>query len=206
MNQKVSVIDGGELAPTRLEALTDGIFAIAMTLLVLELHVPMNVQSPADFYNKIIELLPHILGFGLSFVILGMFWVAHHTEFRYIKKLDNRLIWLNVFYLLFVSLLPFSTALLGEYYFLQLPVAIYGIHLIVMVFLQFSVWRRAFTKPGLLKEDADPRLNGLSNLLCFAAVTSYIIALAISFWSLPVTLAIYAIVPIPYITGWIYKI
>jgi uncharacterized membrane protein len=206
MNQKFSVIDGGEVNTARLETLTDGIFAIAMTLLVLELHPPLNVLSPADFYNQVLGQWPSLLGFGLSFIILGMFWVAHQTEFKFIKKLDNTLIWLNIFYLLFVSLLPFSTALLGQYYFLQLAVVIYGLHLIVMVLLQYWTWHHSYNHAALVKEDIPQGLDRLSKRLCYLAVTAYMIALLISFVSLPITLIIYAIVPLPYIFGWIYKI
>ena len=202
-NRKQSAIDGGEVSTSRLEMLTDGIFAIAMTLLVLEIHTPN--KSLGNFNSQLLELWPHIFGFALSFIILGMFWVAHQTEFKFIKKLDNTLIWLNIFYLLFVSLLPFSTALLGQFYFVQSPVIIYGLHLIVLVLLQYWTWRHAFSRGSLVKEDAPAGLDRLAKRLCYAAVTAYIAALVISFFSLPLTLLIYAIVPLPYIFGWIYK-
>src|ERR1051326_7937395 len=134
-NHKKTVIDEGEVTTARLETLTDGIFAIAMTLLVLDIHVPdlVTATSNHELWSQLLIMWPRILSFIISFIILGMFWVSHHTEFRFIKKLDNKLIWLNMFFLLFVSLLPFSAALLGRYTENRVAIVVYGIHLIFLV-------------------------------------------------------------------------
>ena len=193
----------------RMEALTDGIFAIAMTLLVLDVHLPeavVGVHQAHDLFVQVAALWPTLLSFAVSFVILAMFWVAHHTEFRYIKKLDNKLIWLNIFYLLFVALLPFSAALLGEFGKNQTAVVIYGLHLIVMVVIQYFMWSHASSNKNLVEENLDPRINKLAKRLAVVATSAYVLAILLSFLSVDITLVIYALVPLPYIFGWIYNL
>ena len=204
--EKISAIDEGELSPARLETLTDGIFAIAMTILVLDIHVPelMKGATSGELFSSLVDIWPRIASFAISFIILAMFWVAHHTEFRYIKKLDHKLIWLNVFYLLFVSLLPFTAALLGRYPENQVAVIVYAIQLLALVLSQYSIWRHASHHKNLVVEDLDPRVNTLANRVCFFAVGAYLLAIALSFVNVNLTLIIYALIPLPYIFGWIY--
>jgi len=206
-NQKQSVIDMGEVATNRLETLVDGVFAIAMTILVLSIQIPeMDNPSSGDLFSQLVVLWPKVLSFIISFIILGMFWVAHHTEFRYIKKLDHKLIWLNIFYLLFVSLLPFSAELLGKYPYNQAAVIVYGIHLMLMVLIHYFIWQHASHHTNLVVDDLDPRINKLADRLSYIGASSYIIAIALSFWRIEAALAIYVLVPLPYIFGWIYRL
>jgi len=204
-----SVVDDGDVPTGRMETLVDGVFAIAMTLLVLDIHVPDlvgDLNSSQNLSGDLIVLWPRILSFIISFVILGMFWVAHHTEFRYIRKLDHKLMWLNIFYLLFISLLPFSAALLGLYPFNQASVIVYGVHLMLMVLAQFFIWHHASRHANLVVENLDPRINHLANRISIIGIASYIVAIALSFWWVEAALAIYVIVPLPYIFGWVYRL
>lgn len=205
---KKSIIDEQNLTPTRLETLVDAVFAIAMTILVLELHVPEigNVGNAHELWLGLVSIWPSVFSFVVSFVILGMFWVGHHTEFHYIKKLDNKLIWLNIFYMLMVSFLPFTAALLGRYSYNQTAVIIYGAQLLAMVLLHYFMWRHAAGHKNLITQDLDARVNNLVNRLTFFAVVAYGLAIIISFFSLPIALLIYIVAPIPYIMGWIYKL
>ncbi|HYV33625.1 MAG TPA: TMEM175 family protein [Candidatus Limnocylindria bacterium] len=204
---KKSIIDAGEVTTARLETLVDGVFAIAMTLLVLDIHIPDLVSgaNSSDLFVQVIALWPRILSFLITFIILGMFWVGHHTEFRYIKKLDNELMWQNIFYLLFVSFLPFTAALLGRYPFNQAAVIIYGVHLSIMVLLHYFMWQHASKHTGLAVENLDPRVNKQANRLVYFAVPFYALAILLSFWRIEASLIIYAVLPLPYIFGWTYK-
>ena len=186
MNKK-SIIEEGEVTIARLETLTDGIFSIAMTLLVLDIHVPdlINSISSSELSHQLILMWPRILSFLISFIILGMFWVSHHTEFRFIKKLDNKLIWLNIFFLLFVSLLPFSAALLGRYAFNQTAIFVYGIQLIFLVLMQYFIWVHARRKPELMEDSLHPRMGHLVNRLAFLAIMAYIMGMALCFIKSP---------------------
>lgn len=203
---KQSAIDGGEVSTARLEALTDGVFAIAMTILVLDIHVPEMLagSTSGDLFFSLGQLWPRIASFIISFIVLAMFWVAHHTEFRYIKKLDHKLIWLNMFYLLFICLLPFTAALLGRYPGNEAAVVVYGAHLIIMILVHYFMWNHASRHTNLVEDNLDPRINKLADRLAVFGVSSYILGILVSFWSGNLALIIYALVPLPYIFGWIY--
>src|SRR5437660_2526621 len=124
------------LGKGRLEALSDGIFATVMTVLVLSLSVPLITPPPlpselaADVTTNVLALAPNVLSYVLSFLLLAVMWVSHHNIFHYLKKVDRPLIWLNIVFLLAVGFVPFSTALLGRYPLLQLPVVVYGVNVI----------------------------------------------------------------------------
>ena len=143
------------LSKGRLEALSDGIFATVMTVLVLSLTVPViaTASSPselnADVTAYVIGLTPDILGYVLSFLLLAVMWVSHHNIFHYLKKVDRTLIWLNIIFLLAVGFVPFSTALLGRYPLLQLPIIIYGAN-VVGIALSMLGFLRYASRNGLL--------------------------------------------------------
>ena len=207
-NKKVSFIDASELTPARLETLVDGVFAIAMTLLVLEIHVPqVNIgASQGEFVAQLLKSSPSLLSYMLSFIILGMFWVAHHLQFRYIKKISNTLIWINILYLMFICMLPFYAQLLGLFYNRQLAVVLYGLHLIWLVLFHFWMWQHVKARPNLQEQFLYGDLDKLVKRATFLGVFAYLAAIAISFISLKVSLIIYLITPLPYIFGWIYNL
>ena len=103
------------LSPNRIEALTDGVFAIVMTLLVLELSVPAIAggSAEAELTTRLFEMWPKFVSYTVTFVMLGFMWSIHHYQFDRIKSADSVLVWLNIVFLMLISLLPFSTSLLG---------------------------------------------------------------------------------------------
>ena len=102
------------LSPHRLESLTDAVFAIVMTILVLELSVPAIAEGSAHagLWSRLIDMWPKFLSYGVTFLMLGFMWIFHHRQFSHIRRLDNVFAWINIFALMFVALLPFSTSLL----------------------------------------------------------------------------------------------
>jgi uncharacterized membrane protein len=123
-----------QLSRNRIEALTDGVFAVAMTLLVLDIKVP-ELEPPsatAELPLKLLALWPKFLSYLISFVILGVYWVGHHIQLSFIRRADRPLLWINVLFLLWVALVPFSTALLGEYAKTRIAIAVYGANLIAI--------------------------------------------------------------------------
>lgn len=113
---------------SRLEAFSDGVFAIVITLLILDIRFP-EVEY-GQFWETLSSLLPRILAYVMSFIIIGLYWVVHHNSMHVIKKTDRNLLWLNILLLLFVSFIPFPTSLLGRYPFEAGPIIIYGCALI----------------------------------------------------------------------------
>jgi uncharacterized membrane protein len=101
---------------SRIEALSDGVFAIAMTLLVLKLEVPevMHHSSNADMLRQLLALWPTLVTYVVTFLIAGGFWFLHHLTFHFIRNVNGVLIWVNLAFLMFVALLPFSAELMGH--------------------------------------------------------------------------------------------
>ncbi len=103
------------LPVNRIEALSDGVFAIAMTLLVLELHVPdVSSAETGPLAAALLAMWPKFVSFGLGFVLLGSLWVGQHYQFHYVRRTDRPLLWLHLALLLVCSLVPFAVALLGR--------------------------------------------------------------------------------------------
>jgi len=116
------------MAKSRLEAFSDGVFAIVITLLILDIRFPDVDYS--QFGRTLVSLLPRILAYVMSFIIIGVYWVTHHNSMHAIKKTDRSFLWLNILLLLFISFIPFPTSLLGRYPFQAGPIIIYGLTLI----------------------------------------------------------------------------
>jgi uncharacterized membrane protein len=129
----------------RLKAMSDGVFAIVLTLLVLELHVPDPGANPtnAELTTQLFQLLPKIIAYVISYLIIGLYWVVHNRLFRHIVQYDRKLLWQNLRFLLFVSFLPFTTALSGSYNQTSLGWQIYALNIAAVGLSSVGIWRRA---------------------------------------------------------------
>jgi uncharacterized membrane protein len=128
----------------RISFFTDGVFAIAITLLVIEFKVPV-IEHPTDhlLWDALKEMAWKLLGFVLSFCIVGYYWSVHHRIFGYVEKYTARLIWLNLLFLFSVVLLPFTSGLLGEYAsdtHLLVPYGIYVINICLVAVMNAILW------------------------------------------------------------------
>jgi uncharacterized membrane protein len=173
------------LTTHRLEALCDGIFAIAMTLLVLNLTLP---SGAADLSN--IELHSLIVGQGykffnyaISFMLLAIFWMAHHQQFHHIRKLDGALIWINVVILMFVALIPFSTDVVGDFAGHLLADVLFAGNLLVLSLLFLANWVYATYKHRLVDADFDDRIirRGINRNILNSGVSLLVIIVALFF-------------------------
>jgi uncharacterized membrane protein len=133
------------LTKGRVEALTDGIFAFAMTLLVTTLDFPSSDASlPAlTLHRMILTFLPDFLNYIIAFIVLAGFWIAHHALFHHIRFMDRTLLWTNVLSLLFVALLPFSTDLVGDYSGVPLAAVVFEANLLAIGLSLFLIWSYA---------------------------------------------------------------
>lgn len=109
----------------RLEAFSDGVIAIIITIMVLELHAPHG-----SHLRDLMPLIPVFLSYVLSFIYLGIYWNNHHHLFQAVKQVDGGILWANMHLLFWLSLIPFTTAWMGENFFAVFPVAVYGVVLI----------------------------------------------------------------------------
>ncbi len=180
------------LTTARIEALSDGVFSIAMTLLVLAFVVPANL-SQTGLKEALIHLTPQFVTYFLSFVVLGTFWVGHHNQFYWIKHSDRTFLWINIFFLMFISLIPFSTTLLGLYADQQVAVLIYGINLIICGALLNLQWSYATKGHRLVSAQLSHHIVQLIERRIIAAGLFYIVAILLSFYSINLSIAVFII-------------
>ena len=157
---------------SRLAALSDGIFAVAMTLLILNVHVPTaalsQVQQPlwagdamrteATLWSALEPLGPQVLTYLLSFLTLGIFWAGQQTQLNHFSRSDHRLTWIHLIFLLVVVLMPFSTALLTVFITFRLAMLIYWLNIFLLGVVLFGSWRYAL-RAGLVKDDVTAEMR-----------------------------------------------
>jgi len=128
----------------RIGALSDGMFAIAMTIIVLAIRVPaIGEHSNKGVIDALVLLAPRFLTYVLSFLTLGIFWNAQHTQLNYVARADRHFAWLQLAYLAVVALLPFSTSLLAEFIDVTLAFGVYWINLLALGIMLYAVWAYA---------------------------------------------------------------
>jgi uncharacterized membrane protein len=179
----------------RLEALADGVFAIAMTLLVLELSVPLitGTSANAELTQRLLEMWPKFLAYVVSFLVLGVIWINHHLMFHHIKRSDSRLVWINILMLMFVALVPFSTSLLGEYMQTQAAIVAYGANILLCLVMGFALWTYATGRYRLVDSDIDPKLVRRTKFMFLVAALLFLLAMGVSFISPVASFGIYAL-------------
>lgn len=178
----------------RIESFSDGIFAIATTLLVLGIRVPM--VEDANLMNSLIALSPNFLAFVLSFLIICVYWVGHHTMFYYIKSVDRTLLWLNNFFLLFVVFLPFSASLLGEYPFNNLSLTVYGINLIFINLSSTLFWIYSTAKHRLVEKNLPYSFCRNVTIIHSLPIVVYFVAIILSTLNIIISYVIFILVPL----------
>jgi uncharacterized membrane protein len=172
----------------RLEAFSDGVIAIIITIMVLELRVPHGADLAA-----LSPLLPKMVSYVLSFVFLGIYWNNHHHLLQAAKNVDGRVLWANLHLLFWLSLVPFVTGWMGENDFAALPVALYGA-VLLLAGLAFFLLSRALiaihSKDSVLTTAIGRDVKGLSSLGIYA------LAIPISFLNAWIAFAMYVLVAV----------
>ena len=144
----------------RLEALSDGVFSILMTLLALELRVPdiASKLNSMDLFNALINQNSKFLAFLLSFIVITMMWVSHHTFLaKFTKHVNRRAVILNALLLASVSLVPFSANLIGTYTYNQTAIIFYGLNIILVGVMSNLLWYYITGNDELKIKDCDPK-------------------------------------------------
>lgn len=172
----------------RIVFFSDAVFAIAITLLAIELKVPQLPGEPAytseNLWKAVVAEWPQFLAFFLSFAIIAAFWVSHHRYFRFIVRYDGGLIFFNFLVLFFVALLPYFSGLLGEYGDLSLAVILYSANLFAQGMSSAGLWRHA-TSHQLVSEALEPSTIRMYQWRAFVTpiVALLVIVLALVFGS-----------------------
>jgi uncharacterized membrane protein len=139
----------------RLAALSDGVFAVAMTLLVLDLHLPATnvVHSEHDLARVLLTLAPRLIVYLMSFMTLGIFWVGQQTQLNHLAQADRNLAWIHLAFLFGVAIMPFSTALMAQFIAYRLALLVYWLNIVLLGVLLYASWRYV-VRAGLVKADA----------------------------------------------------
>ncbi|HEX2183607.1 MAG TPA: TMEM175 family protein [Rubrobacteraceae bacterium] len=169
----------------RIVNLSDGVFAIAITLLILDIRVPDIPENlvASELPRELLSLWPKYLGYFLSFVGISSFWLIHHSIFRPIRAYDRNLLYLNFLFLMLVAFVPFPTSLLGEYGNHQLPVAVYAATLAVGRLLLTALYWYSTRDGRLLDEPQDPATVRFFLIRGLTIPAIFLLSIAVSFFS-----------------------
>lgn len=192
-----SVRQGWLSSPERLATLADGVFAIVLTLLVLEIAVPENL-SEESLRNVLEELRPTAVAWVISFLITGMYWVAHRDLFLRVRAVNRDVVWLNLLFLLPVSLIPFASSVLGKYSEDAIALRLYGSVMIVATIMRLVLYAYVIRRPVLLVSGHQPERAGLGMAIAAAPILVYVLAMAVADVSATASLILYFSVPILY--------
>jgi uncharacterized membrane protein len=168
----------------RLSALSDGVFAVAMTLLVLDLKAPAAeaIHSEHDLGQALLLLAPRLLAYLMSFMTLGIFWNGQQSQFNHLERSDRDLTWIHIAFLAAVSLVPFSTALLAELITFRLALLVYWANILLLGVVLFASLTRA-QRAGLLKADVPPDLIRVQCRRILVYQLLYAFGAVLCFWS-----------------------
>jgi len=187
----------------RLEALTDGVFAIIMTILVFNIIVPeVKLFTEGDFAAerlsaKFADLWPEFLAYVISFSTLGAFWVAHHRIFRWILSVDRPLIWITISFLMIIGLIPFSTTLLTQYIDSQNSIFAFSFNAILAGLLIYVIYYYVKRNPDLVDKSIQALIEKSSSRRIVATILTYSVAIIFSFIYLQASLFLLLLVLIP---------
>ncbi len=184
---------------SRVEAFSDGVFAIAITLLVLGLAQPRNY---ADLGHELAHRWPSLAAYVVSFLIIGIMWVNHHSIFTHFERIDRGLFYLNLFLLMTITFLPYPTGVLGVALAMrqgtQTAAVVYGVTMAVNAFAWAGLWLYGSHKRRLLRASFPEEERALATLLFTIGVVIYVLAVGVAFWNAYVFLGVQAAVAVYY--------
>jgi len=190
----------GGLSKVRIEALTDGVFAIAMTLLIFGIKVPVVTPvTDKTLRHELVRLWPSVLTYVISFVMLGTYWVGHHNQYHYIRRTDRLFLWINIFFLMCVASIPFSASLLGQYPAARTALTVYGLNLIMVGGFLYAHWRYATHNHRLVERNIPPELVRLAKHRILVGPVASAMAACLSFVNVRLSLALFALIPLLYL-------
>ena len=180
---------------TRLEAFSDGVFSIAMTLLVFGIKVPTlpATATNAELWQAILYLTPLFSVYLVSFAVMSVLWINHHFLFHsFAAAVDRKLNLLNLGFLMFVVLIPFSAQLISTYPTYQSAAVIYGVNIFAIVLLSTAMMRYMRFHPELMHQDLSQRLLNQASFRARISILSYILGIGASFFSTSAAIFLYA--------------
>jgi len=182
----------------RIEALTDGIFAVAMTLLVLNLKLPQGgmEEVEADLIDLITGQSHVFSNYAMSFLLAAVFWIIHHQQSSVINRTDRNHIWLNILMLMFVSLIPFSTSLINDYHDDWMASIFFGMNMFILGSLFYINWDYATRNYRLVAPNLDPRRIAVGKKRSAVTPIVSLFAMALALVNAPISSLAYLLIPV----------
>ena len=183
--------------PERLRAFTDAVLAIIMTILVLEIGVPADLDDQS-FREAVEETGPELMAWVISFLIVGMYWVWHRDLFNKVRYVNRDVVWLNLLFLLPASLIPFGASVLGAYHDEPIALHLYGAVMIVTVLFRSALYAYVMRRPELLWDPPTVHERRVGGFLAAVPIVVYLLAMAVADLSHQLSLALFLAMPLLY--------
>jgi uncharacterized membrane protein len=183
----------------RLAALSDGIFAVAMTLLVLDIHIPSAeaIHSEAALCQALAGMAPQWIAYLMSFLTLGIFWAGQQTQLDHIREGSRNLTWIHLGFLFWVTLVPLTTRLLAEFITYRMALLLYWFNILLLGSVLYWSWTYA-THHQLVKEDTEPEVRGAICRRILIAQSLYALGAVLCIWSNYASIAFIVLVQMNY--------
>ncbi|MDQ1089886.1 TMEM175 family protein [Siphonobacter sp. SORGH_AS_1065] len=195
MENTYNKIAGHEVG--RIIAISDAVFGVAMTLLVLEIKVPEIEGNEHELAISFLKLMSKFLVYFLSFMTAGIFWMGQAAQFQHIKKSDRHLNWINLTFLLFVSVLPFTTAFLGDYIDYKFAIGIYWLNIFLLGLVLYINWNYATSHGFVTTEDIQEVSSAIKKRI-FVSQNLYLIGALLCFVSSYLAIAVIIMIQLNY--------
>lgn len=184
------------ISTTRLENFSDGVFAIILTLLAFQFKVP-NFSNNVDIiqnWNELVKMTPHVLGFIFSFLFIGVFWVNHHHLYHAVKETNSALLWYNINFLFWITMLPFAIAMVGDHPHIPIAAVCLGFDLLMTSIAAYLLLHYSYIKSKLVDETLSHESikDGLNKNLLGIIIT--IVGILVAFKWVYVSYCIYFVV------------
>ena len=183
------------LNKNRLGSLIDGVFATCMTILVLTIDFPpgLDIKDDIVIANAVMKMIPQVIIYFTAFGLLSLFWYFHHSRFECIKRIDKPFIIINIIWLMFIALIPFSTSLSGDYPYLHTAVFVFHINFFILSAFLFLLWFYAMNN-NLIDEKIDKKMILANRDIKIVMIVVCLLALVFSFVSPPLSILVYFLI------------
>jgi uncharacterized membrane protein len=173
------------VSKSRLEALSDGVFAVVMTILVLQLGgaAISDAKTATELEAALFAQWPTFVSYAISFLVVGLYWVSHHTYFTFIQDVDETQLWLNLLFLFCLSLIPFAAELIGDHPYFRAGAVLYGLDLTACTGALYLNWQYAWNRGHVLVKDADRAVMERFRSRTRRAAVAYLLATGVAWFS-----------------------
>lgn len=185
----------------RVALFSDAVFAIAITLLIIEIKVPDIAESrvtDAALWQGLANIIPPFIGFVVSFFVISLYWMSHHRMFRYVHRYNQKLLWLNSVFLLTIVVMPFSTALYSQYFrpTLHVPIIIYAINISLTGLYSYRLWQLVGNPKQNVGAGLHPVILRYNSVRALVVPGLFVTVAALSYLSNPIAYIVPPLMPV----------